>query len=220
MYAWGWNPHLCMGGENWRYSRSVRRSRVERWETRSRVSRGRESLGWGEKLERVYEKIATNSALRVTDVSSIHSSSHLRCDFRTFSWKIWSTIVQDPLFFFVRTHHRPAFLVFPWPVQGPKCSFSVVCGFLEPSSLGGIPTVCSSSWSFCSWFSIFLLSFVFRPAGGKVLGNCCSPELSWRAEDSWSVFFGTYFLLFCFRLVVNRRLILTAIGVRARLLWT
>jgi hypothetical protein len=27
-------------------------------------------------------------------------------------------------------------------------------------------------------------------------------------------------LLFCFRLVVNRRLILTAIGVRARLLWT
>ncbi len=111
--------------------------------------------------------------------------------FRTFSWKIWSTIVQDPLFFFVRTHHRPAFLVFPWPVQGPKCSFSVVCGFLEPSSLRGIPTVCSSSWSFCSWFSIFLLSFVFRPAGGNGLENCRSPELSWRAEDSWSVFFGT-----------------------------
>lgn len=191
----GWHPHLGMGSENWRYSRSFRRSRVERWETRSRVSRGRESLGWGEKLAHVYEKIATDSALRVTDFSSIHSSSHLRCDFWTFSWKIWSTIVQDPLFFFVRTHHRPAFLVFPWPVQGPKCSFSVVCGFLEPSSLGGIPTVCSSSWSFCSWFSIFLLSFVFRPAGGKGLENCCSPELSWRAEDSWSASFSVH--IFC-----------------------
>jgi uncharacterized membrane protein len=31
-------------------------------------------------------------------------------------------------------------------------------------------------------------------------------------------FFGTFFLLFRFRLVVNRSLILTAIGVRARLL--
>lgn len=191
----GWNPHLCMGGENWRYWRSLRRSRVERWETRSRVGRGRESLGWGEKLEHVYEKIATDSALRVTDFSSIHSSSHLRCDFRTFSWKIWSTIVQDPLFFFVRTHHRPAFLVYPWPVQGPKCSFSVVCGFLEPSSLGGIPTICSSSWSLCSWFSIFLLSFVFRPAGGKGWEKCCSPELSWRAADSWSASFSVH--IFC-----------------------